>query len=829
VSTIGYATLPIIPSLRGMDRQIQSQLGGLNAAASQAGSQAGESLSSRFGGAVRDMASSAGRVLEDMFTGVAVVGSGVLAASLLTGFQRFTALENASKMLEQMGLSAEQSNTLMDALNDTLTGTAFGLDAGASALANFVSAGADLGDIPGLMDQVTDAAAFGQAELSEVANVWQRILLNGRVTNRELQMLTFRNIPAYSVLASAMGITESAVFDLAMAGELSAEMFFEAWDEGAKGFGDMGIVMEGAAQSMGDTTQGALANMRTAIARFGATGFAPIFEAIRPVATAIQGTFSAITPRVAEAMQGIADLDIFQRLIDWFERLPDAIGPAIDRLRDLAPLLAPLGAAFAALGAGGLARALGPFGAIIPTISPALAAFVAFVVTTPELREAFGRLGEALGELMASLGEALLPLILRLAEVAIPFLVVVIDQFLIPVIGFLTDNSWLAVVAMGAVVALAKPVLGAVGLVFAAGAAVKWVYDNVSMFRDLVDGFVDWVNGEARPAIEGMEDDLAGARPVTSLFTDGIEERVPAMEKALGRVRLALEVQWTNIAGALEAIWDQFGDDIALIAGSMWDTVAEIVEGAFQILVGAFDVGLGVLSGEWDRVWDGMVSVVTGAFNLITAPTRLMMRVMQDVIGAALGVIDEKWRAVWYLMPGVLIDSLSAAVRAVAEKLNEIVRMFSVLPAWIVTVVGAAAHQLVLLGQAIVAWIVRGINSLAWKITEAILNAIPGADSVINRVIDILPGGPSQTTEDQVFYVRPDGRAAGGPVAAGVPYFVGERGMELFVPRESGTIVPNDALERRDGLYIENLHIGTHDDLIEARSKLAMLAIQMGA
>jgi hypothetical protein len=37
-------------------------------------------------------------------------------------------------------------------------------------------------------------------------------------------------------------------------------------------------------------------------------------------------------------------------------------------------------------------------------------------------------------------------------------------------------------------------------------------------------------------------------------------------------------------------------------------------------------------------------------------------------------------------------------------------------------------------------------------------------------------------------------RANGGPVSGGTPYMVGERGPELFVPRSSGTIVPNDKM-----------------------------------
>lgn len=36
-------------------------------------------------------------------------------------------------------------------------------------------------------------------------------------------------------------------------------------------------------------------------------------------------------------------------------------------------------------------------------------------------------------------------------------------------------------------------------------------------------------------------------------------------------------------------------------------------------------------------------------------------------------------------------------------------------------------------------------------------------------------------------------KATGGPVLAGTPYMVGERGPEMFVPRSAGTIVPNGA------------------------------------
>lgn len=37
-------------------------------------------------------------------------------------------------------------------------------------------------------------------------------------------------------------------------------------------------------------------------------------------------------------------------------------------------------------------------------------------------------------------------------------------------------------------------------------------------------------------------------------------------------------------------------------------------------------------------------------------------------------------------------------------------------------------------------------------------------------------------------------RADGGPVSAGKPYIVGERGPEVFTPKRTGTIIPNDAM-----------------------------------
>jgi len=51
-------------------------------------------------------------------------------------------------------------------------------------------------------------------------------------------------------------------------------------------------------------------------------------------------------------------------------------------------------------------------------------------------------------------------------------------------------------------------------------------------------------------------------------------------------------------------------------------------------------------------------------------------------------------------------------------------------------------------------------------------------------------------------------RANGGPVSAGTPYLVGERGPELFMPRTSGSIYPNDAMGMGGANIVVNVDAG---------------------
>ena len=67
--------------------------------------------------------------------------------------------------------------------------------------------------------------------------------------------------------------------------------------------------------------------------------------------------------------------------------------------------------------------------------------------------------------------------------------------------------------------------------------------------------------------------------------------------------------------------------------------------------------------------------------------------------------------------------------------------------------------------------------------------------AVTNQIINAIFGASGLGLGGKGFQPLPTigTRANGGPVSAGSPYLVGERGKEIFVPNSSGTIIPNGA------------------------------------
>ncbi len=119
------------------------------------------------------------------------------------------------------------------------------------------------------------------------------------------------------------------------------------------------------------------------------------------------------------------------------------------------------------------------------------------------------------------------------------------------------------------------------------------------------------------------------------------------------------------------------------------------------------------------------------------------------------------------------------------------------------------------LADSIIADIIR--IQVRQNITGPLASNMGGIMSLLGNVL-----GPS--TQAAAPVVEMAFMAAGGPVSAGSPYVVGEKGPEVFVPGSSGSIVPNEAASPR--MSVTNVFHITGQTDTRSQSQIAAAAGQ---
>jgi len=189
---------------------------------------------------------------------------------------------------------------------------------------------------------------------------------------------------------------------------------------------------------------------------------------------------------------------------------------------------------------------------------------------------------------------------------------------------------------------------------------------------------------------------------------------------------------------------------------------------------------------EWLQVLDENTGLVT----MLTETWRTLVFVFMDQLKPAL---TELWDSMKGLQPFLEAAALAFGVTLV------------VAVGLLVTVVGG----LVIAVIALLTWFVKIESFLmdvwmkAWNATiDIISDVIVVVDNLIEKFktawewagkVTSKAGSFISGATNAVINAVIPGRATGGPVEAGMPYMVGEKGPELFVPRSSGSIVPNGA------------------------------------
>ncbi|MGO2634431.1 MAG: peptidoglycan DD-metalloendopeptidase family protein [Galactobacter sp.] len=418
---------------------------------------------------------------------------GLLSASLVKGWGRLTAIENAQAKIKGLGNDAKSTSTIMDNALASVKGTSFGLGEAATTAAGAVAAGIKPGkDLEGVLKSVANSAAASGIGMDEMGGIYNRVASNGKASNAELQQVADRGIPIYKALGDQLGLTSSEVFDLASKGKINFAQFNDA----------MTSASGNVAQEMGKTATGSIANFGAALGRLGAGILGGVFPKIAPIVQKLTEKIDVLTEAAAPLGEALgAGLStavekipgILSGIGDGVRTVFDAFAPAVsqvvDAFRPLGPQLVEIWQGFSPL-----SLAMSALKPLLPLLADAFAAIGTSVADlVPPLAEMARAVTDALLPVVGQLVATVLPAAVKLFTALVPVLsgaaqgVAKFVQWLSPALPTLAKLALaiggvvLAVKGYNAVLKLGKAVqlgwtaatYGAAGASYASGKAAK--------------------------------------------------------------------------------------------------------------------------------------------------------------------------------------------------------------------------------------------------------------------------------------------------------------------------------------------------------------------
>lgn len=371
---IGYATLQVIPSLRGLDASISRQLGGLGSL----GRNVGQDFS-------RSFASSLTTGVAGAVAAVAAATAAAFAVVAKTGIQAAAANESAAVSFEVLLGSAEKAKSFMEELREFAQTTPFEfseLQGTASQLLAVGIAAKDIVPILTSLGNSTAAMGTGSDGIRRAVVALQQMNSAQKITAQDLNQLREAGVPVFELLANATGKTTREISKMREAGELGRReldllMASLVSGEGLERF-------DGLLQKQSKTFEGMISNLKDITTQQLAGLFTPMLEGFK-------GLLPAITPaidRLGTAATGILDPLVEQGLpvLEKFASL--GVGFLEDYLQgysDILPAVLDL--------ADGLANALGPVLGETGELFKAMAAEIG-----PELEPLFATFSDVLSE-----------------------------------------------------------------------------------------------------------------------------------------------------------------------------------------------------------------------------------------------------------------------------------------------------------------------------------------------------------------------------------------------------------------------------------------------
>ena len=236
-----------------------------------------------------------------MAGGAAALGVGVKAVTSAADFEQtkvaFTTL---------IGDAAKAEQTLAK-LRQLGAETPFEFPELADAGRKLIAFGEGADTVPETLRRIGDVSAGVQAPVGEIAEIYGKARVQGRLFAEDINQLTGRGIPIIGELAKQFGVSESQVRKLVESGQVGFPQIEKAFIDMTSKGGKFAGMME----MQSKTTKGLFSTLKDSFNEVFLALGTPINDAIRPLVAEAIGLVAKLTPLAVEAGKRIKDAIMF--------------------------------------------------------------------------------------------------------------------------------------------------------------------------------------------------------------------------------------------------------------------------------------------------------------------------------------------------------------------------------------------------------------------------------------------------------------------------------------------------------------------------------------
>lgn len=335
-------------------------------------------------------------------------------------------------------------------------------------------------------------------------------------------------------------------------------------------------------------------------------------------------------------------------------------------------------------------------------------------------------------------------------------------------------------------------------------------------FLPVVEKAALFLKDTVMPAFQGFAEKVAGV--VSAFTTGGLEAGLNTlfgaeMTAKILAVTTAISTFFTGtlvpfvkehaeeIKGALTGIAIAFG--ALMVIGAVGAMIA-LLTNPLTLIIGL----IGLLGAAWAGNWGGIRDTLTEFWTTTGQPIFEQIKTWLAVnVPAAIQTVTDYWNNTLFPALQAIWTFLSVDMMPIWEALAN---LLSAVVANAITGITVLWNDVLLPAmQAIWKFIQEKLIPIIDRASDSfggMKGAVQGIADFINAIADAVRSLDFSKLGKVLGIggTRPPGRATGGPVMGGMPYLIGERGPELFVPQESGRIIPNNQVANYYNLTIND-------------------------